>query len=59
MPHRAPITIVVGSPIPVPTGAALAQLRETYFGALGRLFEEHKAECGFPEHTLVWTDECG
>ncbi|KAL6039747.1 hypothetical protein STEG23_009693 [Scotinomys teguina] len=60
MPYRKPIHTVVGRPIPVqqtlnPTPEQTEELLQTYMEELRKLFDEHKAKYGIPEHkTLVF-----
>ncbi|XP_067412623.1 2-acylglycerol O-acyltransferase 3 [Emydura macquarii macquarii] len=53
LPFPAPITVVVGSPIPVPqrpfpTPEEVAHYHALYVEQLQRLFERHKVSCGVP-----------
>ncbi|EKF31956.1 diacylglycerol acyltransferase, putative [Trypanosoma cruzi marinkellei] len=58
LPHRTPLTIVVGSPLPIPAGASadnpkdVADLAEAYFTSLRTLFYKHRAAAGYPEMEL-------
>lgn len=56
-----PITVVIGEPIPVPkmeepTQAVIDEIHTKYFDSLRQLFEKYKAEAGFPNQTLVFSD---
>lgn len=55
LPHRRPITMVVGKPIPVekcvdPTKEQIDDLHSKYVEAISELFETHKKDYGIPEH---------
>ncbi|XP_034152627.1 diacylglycerol O-acyltransferase 2-like [Esox lucius] len=54
MPYRCPVTIVVGSPIPVPKRPRPSQdevdhYHALYMEALAELFDKHKASCGLSD----------
>ncbi|XP_048372360.1 2-acylglycerol O-acyltransferase 3 [Sphaerodactylus townsendi] len=59
LPFAAPITVVVGAPIPVPrrqspTEEEVAHYHRLYVAALRSLFEAHKGQCGLaPSAELV------
>lgn len=61
LPHRRPITTVVGAPIIIeqiaePTDEDIEKLHERYCEALWNLFEDHKADYGIDEstHLTYW-----
>jgi hypothetical protein len=61
LPRRQPVTVVVGSCIPVPkvpfpTPAEVDKLHGEYYAHLTDLFERHKAHCGVPDAQLILTD---
>ncbi|XP_004620957.1 2-acylglycerol O-acyltransferase 3 [Sorex araneus] len=61
LPLPAPITTVVGRPIPVPrrcqpTEAEVDHYHQLYMHALQQLFEEHKASCGVPASVQLTLD---
>lgn len=56
LPHRRPVNVVVGAPIPVtkvekPTPEQLDDLHATYIEKLKQLFESNKAKYGVPDST--------
>lgn len=61
LPHRTPIRIVVGEPIPhgcadgCPTPDQVDAAHAAYVAALRALFDKHKARCGYPDAELVIT----
>jgi hypothetical protein len=61
LPHRTPIRVVVGDPIPhgcedgCPTHAEVDAAHANYIRALRALFDKHKARCGCPDAELVIT----
>ena len=57
IPHKVPILVVIGSPIPVPHLAnpdnkTIQQYLDTFIKRVERLFEQHKAEAGTPDLKL-------
>eukprot|EP01028_Stygiella_incarcerata_P005347 TRINITY_DN2260_c0_g1_i1.p1 TRINITY_DN2260_c0_g1~~TRINITY_DN2260_c0_g1_i1.p1 ORF type:complete len:377 (+),score=67.00 TRINITY_DN2260_c0_g1_i1:151-1281(+) len=57
LPHRAPLSVVVGSPmeiphIPHPTDADVAKWHAKYIDALSKMFEEEKGTYGYPSAEL-------
>lgn len=61
LPHRSPIRVVVGDPVPhncpdgCPTPDQITAAHAAYVAALRALFEKHKARCGHPDAALVIT----
>uniref|UniRef100_A0A673ZGH6 Acyltransferase n=1 Tax=Salmo trutta TaxID=8032 RepID=A0A673ZGH6_SALTR len=61
MPYHCPVTIVVGSPIPVPkrpspTQEEVDHYHGLYMESLAKLFNEHKVSCGLSDsHELLIT----
>ncbi|RNF25886.1 putative diacylglycerol acyltransferase [Trypanosoma conorhini] len=65
LPHRTPLTLVVGSPLPIPPGASadnpndVVTLADAYFAALRTLFYKHRAAAGYPEMELEFHSRKG
>jgi len=59
LPHRRPINVVIGSPIPVggpienPTKAEVDELHEKYMKALEMLYNEYNDRYGNPDMKLL------
>jgi len=58
LPHRRPITVVVGKPIPVtkiekPTPQQVDELHDKYIKGLQELFDSTKEKYGRPGDVLV------
>ncbi|SPR00809.1 unnamed protein product (mitochondrion) [Plasmodiophora brassicae] len=62
IPNPAPVTVVVGDPIPVtqmddPPADEIDRLHRVYFDALRHLFDQHKASvAGFENSRIVYPD---
>ncbi|XP_055349310.1 acyl-CoA wax alcohol acyltransferase 1-like [Paramacrobiotus metropolitanus] len=61
LPKRIPITVVIGAPIPVeenphPSHAEIDALHQRYLQELHKLFDTHKASCGYPDAQLSYID---
>ena len=59
--NPCPITLVVGQPImvqhnPTPTEEEVDALHKLYYDYVKELFETYKAEAGFPDQELVFSD---
>lgn len=58
LPHRKPVTVVVGTPIPVskveqPSGEQIEALHKQYIEALQQLYEDNKSKYGNENFPLV------
>ncbi|ESL10677.1 hypothetical protein TRSC58_01585 [Trypanosoma rangeli SC58] len=64
-PHRTPLTLVVGSPLPIPHGASadnpndVSALADAYFASQRILFYKHRAAAGYPEMELEFHSRQG
>jgi len=59
--NQTPITLIVGEPIPVvqkdnPSEEEVDALHKRYYDRVKQLFDHHKAEAGFPNQTLIFSD---
>ena len=58
IPRRVPVNVFVGDPIPVkrnpaPSNEDVAALLDVFIAAMVRLFEQHKAQAGYPDSQLI------
>ncbi|ORC91751.1 putative diacylglycerol acyltransferase [Trypanosoma theileri] len=59
LPHPTPLTLVVGSPLQIPTGADVnnpedvSALADAYFASLKELFYKYRAKAGYPDMELA------
>eukprot|EP00163_Fabomonas_tropica_P015579 TRINITY_DN28399_c0_g1_i1.p1 TRINITY_DN28399_c0_g1~~TRINITY_DN28399_c0_g1_i1.p1 ORF type:complete len:292 (+),score=36.46 TRINITY_DN28399_c0_g1_i1:113-877(+) len=58
LPRQKPVRVVIGKPIRLtqtdtPTQAQVESIRVKYFAALQDLHDRHKADCDYPQQTMI------